>query len=74
MVMDFARLLPGQKQARVRTQVMMSPLSAKLFMRALGENLAKYEAVFGEIKVPGDQALVEYSRLFRPSDSPEGEE
>ena len=44
---------------------MMSPLSAKLFFRALAENISKYEAVFGEIKVPGDH-LSEYAKLFRP--------
>ena len=66
ILLDFARILPGQKAARVLSQVLMSPLSAKLFFRALGDNLSKFEATFGEIRVPGDQRLVEYSKLFRP--------
>ncbi len=68
LVFDFALKLPGPAPANVLAQVMMSPLSAKLFYRALADNLSKYEAVFGEIKIPGEDALVEYSRLFRPKD------
>lgn len=68
MVFDFAQMLPGTRQARVQTRVLMSPLGAKLFHRALSENLAKYEAAFGEIAVPGDRSLEGYERLFRPPD------
>jgi hypothetical protein len=65
MVMDFARILPGGTPPEVVSRLLMSPLSAKLFHRALGENLAKYEANFGEIKVPGGtSSLAEH--LFRP--------
>ena len=41
----------------------MTPMNAKLLLRALNENLTKYEAQFGEIKIPeskgfeGDRAL-----------------
>lgn len=66
LVFDFARLQPGSREARVLTQVLMSPLSAKLFYRALAENLSRYEAAFGEISIPGDTSLSEYSKLFRP--------
>lgn len=52
MVFDFGRLLPGEPDVLVKARVLMSPLSAKLLQRALGENLAKYEAQFGEIKLP----------------------
>lgn len=57
LVLDFARLLPGGPGARVYARLVMSPISAKLFYRALGENLARYEASFGEIHVPGDSNL-----------------
>jgi len=49
MVLDFARILPGMTPSKVISRLLMSPLSAKLFHQALGENLAKYEASFGEI-------------------------
>jgi len=64
LVFNFAQMLPGSSNAKVKTQVMMSPIGAKLFYRALGENLAKYEANFGEIKLPGGSSLAEH--LFRP--------
>jgi hypothetical protein len=65
LVYDFARMLPGGSPAEVQARILMSPLSAKLFHRALGENLSKYEANFGEIKIPGGtSSLAEH--LFRP--------
>ncbi len=68
MVIDFAQLLPGARTAPIKTRVLMSPLSVKLFYRALGENLAKFEANFGEIRLPGENSLA--ARLFRPPQSP----
>jgi hypothetical protein len=72
LVFDFAHLLPGDSPTRVRTRMVMSPLGAKLFYRALGENLSRYEASFGEIKVPGTKSLADF--LFRappPEEPPE---
>jgi hypothetical protein len=59
VVIDFARLLPGLPRARVCSRVVMGPLSAKLLLRALGENLSKYEAQFGEVRVPEGPSLAE---------------
>jgi hypothetical protein len=64
LVIDFAHLLPGETQAKVTARVLMTPLSAKLLLRALTENIARYEAAFGEITVPGNSSLAE--SLFRP--------
>jgi hypothetical protein len=47
----------------------MTPLSAKLLLRALTENLARYEAAFGEIIVPSNSSLAE--TLFRPHHPPD---
>jgi len=69
LVFDFARLLPGQTVARVVSRLLMSPIGAKLFLRALTENLARYEASFGEIQLPGDAALA--NDLFRPHHQPD---
>ena len=68
MILDFGRMIPGDENAQVVSRVLMSPLSAKLFYRALGENLAKYEANFGEIQIPQKQTLAD--QLFRPFTSP----
>ena len=69
IVIDFAHILPGENTANIKSRVVMSPLSAKLLMRALTENLARYEAAFGEIKVPGNSTLAE--NLFKPYHPPE---
>ena len=53
VIFDLAQMLPNQPKVRVRTRVVMTPLNAKLMLRALEENLTKYEAAFGEIVVPG---------------------
>ena len=68
LVFDFAHLLPGSSPAKVRSRMVMSPLGAKLFYQALGENLKRYENAFGEIKPPGQQTLADH--LFRPPQSP----
>ena len=69
IVIDFAHILPGETSADIRSRVVMSPLSAKLLLRALTENLARYEATFGEINVPSGSSLAE--SLFRPHHPPE---
>jgi hypothetical protein len=69
IVIDFAHILPGETIANIQSRVVMTPLSAKLLMRALTENLGRYEAAFGEIKVPGNSSLAE--NLFRPYHPPE---
>lgn len=68
IVIDFAHLLPGEARARIRARVVMTPLSAKLLLRALTENIARYEAAFGEISVPSNSTLAD--NLFRPFQQP----
>lgn len=72
LIFDFAHALPGVTPTRVLARVIMSPLGAKLFHRALTENLSRYETAFGEIPVPGAKSLADF--LFRSppaSDEPE---
>jgi hypothetical protein len=52
LVIDFARLLPRMPRSKVYARVVMTPMHAKLLHRALGENLAKFEDRYGEIKTP----------------------
>lgn len=68
IVFDFAHLLPGEPRARIRSRVVMTPLSAKLLLRALTENIARYEAAYGEIQVPINSTLAD--NLFRPYQQP----
>ena len=52
MVVDFARVLPNVPKAKVYARVIMTPMNAKMLHRALGDNLSKFEAQFGEISTP----------------------
>lgn len=68
MVIDFAHLLPGETKAKIGARVVLAPLSAKLFLQALSENIARYEAAFGEIRLPANPTLADH--LFRPFQQP----
>ena len=52
-VMDFIRVLPGTKKSRVHARIIMAPQNVKAFIRALEENISKYEERYGEIKTAG---------------------
>lgn len=62
MILDFARLLPNMPKARIYARIVMTPMNAKLLLRALGENLSRFEAQYGEIIVPTGLA----EQLFKP--------
>ncbi len=69
MAVDFARILPGQRKIPVLVRVLLSPVGAKLLLRALSENIARYEAAFGEIRLPGESGLA--NDLFKSVHPPE---
>lgn len=50
-LIDFIFAAPGMPQAPVVSRVIMTPENAKKLMFALGDNIKKYEAQFGEIKL-----------------------
>ncbi len=62
VVIDFARVLPNMPKTRVYARMVMTPMNAKLLLRALTDNLAKYEAQYGEIILPTNLA----DQLFKP--------
>lgn len=68
LVIDFAHILPGEPRAKIRSRVVMTPLSAKLLLKALAENIARYEAAYGEIQIPVNSSLAD--NLFRPFQQP----
>jgi hypothetical protein len=49
-IVDFARILPGMKKAKVNSRVIMTPQHAKMLFKALENNIKKFEDRFGEIK------------------------
>jgi len=52
IVIDHARVMPNTPKSKVVARIILTPMNAKLFLRALTENLGKYEAQYGEIIVP----------------------
>ncbi len=73
IIIDFARVLPNSPKAKVYARILTTPLHAKLLLRALGENLEKYEAQFGEIKMPdaGADLAQQFFGGVRPPDKSE---
>ncbi|MGB9585810.1 MAG: DUF3467 domain-containing protein [Anaerolineales bacterium] len=71
LIFDFAQLLPGLTRPQVQSRIVMSPLGAKLFYQALAENISRYEATFGEIRIPGGTSLAD--ELFHPPKPPAAE-
>jgi len=49
-VIDFTRVMPGVKKAKVQSRVIMTPQHAKLLLNALKDNIEKFEKRHGEIK------------------------
>jgi hypothetical protein len=64
IVIDLAQVMPQVPEARVQARIVMTPLNAKLFLRALGDNLGRYENQFGAIATPEGFSLA--NQLFRP--------
>lgn len=50
-IMDFTRVLPGVPKAKVNARIIMTPQHAKMLLRALKENIEKYENQFGQINL-----------------------
>lgn len=48
-VVDFVKVMPGTSKAKVKSRIILTPQHAKRLLRALRENLARYERNHGEI-------------------------
>lgn len=49
-VIDFVNVMPGTPKSRVKSRVILTPQHAKRLMRALTENIQKFESINGTIK------------------------
>jgi hypothetical protein len=70
-VIDFACVLPNAPKGKVYARIVTTPTSAKALLRALGENLKKYESQHGEVRIPpGDDGLAAqfFGRVTPPPD------
>ena len=49
-VVDFTTVMPGVAKARVKSRVILTPQHAKRLMKALSDNIRRYENMFGVIE------------------------
>ncbi len=50
-IIDFTRVVPGIPKAKVHARIITTPQHAKMLLRALEDNITKFETKFGEIKI-----------------------
>lgn len=56
-ILDFIRVMPGLPKAGVKSRLVLAPEHAKRLLRALEDNIAKYERTFGPIRMPEEQQM-----------------
>jgi hypothetical protein len=73
IIIDFARVLPNTPKSKVHARIVTTPMHAKLLLKALTENLEKYEAQFGEIQLPsgGGNLAQQFFGGVKPPHPPE---
>ena len=49
-VLDFVSIMPGIPKAKVKSRIVLTPQHAKRLLKAIGENINRFEAAHGEIK------------------------
>ncbi|RYY88611.1 MAG: DUF3467 domain-containing protein [Chitinophagaceae bacterium] len=49
-VIDFVNVMPSTPKSKVKSRIIFTPQHAKRLMKALTENIQRYEAANGEIK------------------------
>lgn len=49
-VLDFVCIMPGAPKAKVKSRIILTPQHAKRLLKAMGENIHRFEVANGEIK------------------------
>lgn len=49
-VVDFVNVMPGTPKSKVKSRIIMTPSHAKRFMKAMIENVKKFESINGTIQ------------------------
>lgn len=49
-VLDFVNVMPGTPKSKVKSRIILTPQHGKRLMKALADNIQKFEAVNGTIK------------------------
>ena len=56
-ILDFISLMPGMPKGKVKSRIILTPQHAKRLMKALQENIQKFEAYHGNIEDDSVPAL-----------------
>lgn len=48
-VVDFVSIMPGTPKAKVKSRIVLTPQHAKRLLKALGENIHRFETAHGAI-------------------------
>lgn len=51
-VVDFVQIMPGIPKGKVKSRIIMNSQNAKRFLKALSDNVSKFEQNFGSIEDP----------------------
>ncbi len=49
-VLDFVTIMPGVPKSKVKSRIILTPQHAKRLLKAIGENIQRFEQAHGEIK------------------------
>jgi hypothetical protein len=49
-VLDFVTIMPGVPKSKVKSRIILTPQHAKRLLKAMGENIHRFELAHGEIK------------------------
>ena len=49
-VVDFVNIMPGTPKAKVKSRIVLTPQHAKRLLKALNENIQRFEKSFGKIQ------------------------
>jgi hypothetical protein len=49
-IVDFINVMPGQPKAKVKSRIILTPQHAKRLVKALADNVSRFEEAHGEIK------------------------
>jgi len=55
-IIDFTRVVPGAPKAKVHARIITTPQHAKMLLKALQDNITKFENKFGKINIEGQSA------------------
>lgn len=63
-IIDFIRVMPGVPKARVKSRMILTPAHAKRLLKALKDNIAKYESAHGTIDEGGTPNMENFPMNF----------